>query len=135
MAVPRKSIRQAAALAVRHGRICVVTSSSGKRWVVPKGCCERGKTEGQIAPQEAWEEAGLAGVLEREPVGSYLYRKAGNVYHVSVYLLRVTFAASRWPEKLRRRRLWLEPEHALERIDDAGLCDILRAALAVHSPV
>jgi len=62
-------IRQAAAIPIRSGQICLVTSSSGKRWVIPKGMIEPGTTAGQIALQEAWEEAGLVGVLRPEPVG------------------------------------------------------------------
>ena len=54
-------VRQAAAVPVEAGRICMVTSRSGKRWVVPKGRLEPGKSAGEIALQEAWEEAGLAG--------------------------------------------------------------------------
>jgi 8-oxo-dGTP pyrophosphatase MutT (NUDIX family) len=133
MAVTRKSVRQAAALAVRDGRVCVVTSSSGKRWVLPKGCCEPGKSEGQIALQEAWEEAGLVGVLHREPVGSYLHRKAGGVFHVTVFLMRVTSAAGDWPERFRRRRVWLTPAGALSRITHPGLREVIRAALAARA--
>ena len=67
---------QAAAVPVRTGKVCLVTSSSGRRWVVPKGMMEPGKTASEIALQEAWEEAGLVGVLQPEPLGSYLYESA-----------------------------------------------------------
>ncbi len=66
-------VRQAAVIAIREGRICMVLSSGGKRWVVPKGCIEPGQTAGETALEEAWEEAGLVGVLGPEPIGSYLY--------------------------------------------------------------
>ena len=81
--------RQAAAIPIRAGQVCLVTSSSGKRWVIPKGMIEPGTTAGQIALQEAWEEAGLVGALQREPVGSYLYEKNGEMCHVTVFLMRV----------------------------------------------
>src|SRR5262249_19062195 len=68
-------IRQAAAIPLKAGQICLVTSSSGKRWVIPKGIIDPGKTAGEIALQEAWEEAGLVGVLQPQPVGSYRYEK------------------------------------------------------------
>ena len=71
------TLQQAAAIPVRMGQVCLVTSRSGKRWVIPKGCLEPGKTAGEIALQEAWEEAGIVGVLQPDPVGSYLYDKAG----------------------------------------------------------
>ncbi len=100
-------IRQAGAIPIRDGKVCVVSSRSGKRWVVPKGCLEPGKTAGEIALLEAWEEAGLVGVLLPEPVGSYLYEKGGLTCHVTVFLMRVTDAAPDWPERQWRQRRWL----------------------------
>src|SRR6516225_4893358 len=100
-------IRQAGVLAIRGERICVVSSRSGKRWVVPKGCLEPGKTAAEIALQEAWEEAGLVGALQPDPVGSYLYEKAGLTCHVTVFLMNVTETADDWPERQVRERRWL----------------------------
>jgi len=123
-------IRQAGAIPVSGGRICVVSSRSGKRWVVPKGCMEPGKTAAEIALQEAWEEAGVVGVLQPEPIGSYFYEKAGFTCHVTVFLMNVTDMADEWPEKNIRERCWLSISQALSRIDDAGLRDLLREATA-----
>jgi|SRR5579884_1135509 len=130
MATSPGTIRQAAAIPIRSGKVCLVTSSSGKRWVVPKGCMELGKTAGELALQEAWEEAGLVGILQPEPVGSYLYEKYGNEYFVTVFLLRVTSAAEDWPERQLRQRAWLSPAEAVSRVEDRGLREILRAAVS-----
>jgi 8-oxo-dGTP pyrophosphatase MutT (NUDIX family) len=126
MASSPGTIQQAAAIPVLGGQLCLVTSSSGKRWVVPKGCMEPGKTAGEIALQEAWEEAGLVGVLQQEPVGSYLYEKYGNVYHVVVFIMHVTETAEEWPERLLRQRCWLNTAQALVRVEDRGLRELLR---------
>ncbi len=122
-------IRQAAAIPLRDGLLCVVTSRSGKRWVVPKGCLEPGKTSGEIALQEAWEEAGLTGVLEPEPIGSYLYSKTGFTYHVTVFVMTVTDAAEDWPESMMRERTWLTRSQALLQIEEPGLRDLIRGAV------
>jgi len=128
MANSSECIRQAAAIPVRRGRVCLVTSSSGGRWVVPKGHLEPGKTAGQIALQEAWEEAGVTGVLLPEPIGSYLYTKYGNTYHVIVFGMEVTEAADDWPERSLRQRAWLDPADALARVQEKGLRELIRAA-------
>jgi 8-oxo-dGTP pyrophosphatase MutT (NUDIX family) len=125
----RTPIPQAAALAIRQGQLCLVRSSGGKRWVVPKGHLEPGRTLTQIALQEAWEEAGLVGILRRDPVGYYVYRKAGTLFHVTVYLMEVTTAAAAWPERRRRRRRWLRPGKAVVHIADEGLRAIVRRVL------
>lgn len=128
MASASDCIRQAAAIPVRGGRVCLVTSSSGGRWVIPKGHFEPGKTAGEIALQEAWEEAGLTGVLSAEPVGSYLYTKYGSTYHVIVFGMEVTEAADDWPENGLRQRAWLDPAEAVARVQERGLRELIRAA-------
>jgi 8-oxo-dGTP pyrophosphatase MutT (NUDIX family) len=121
-------IRQAAALPVRDGEVCLVTSRNGKRWVAPKGCMEPGKTAGQIALQEAWEEAGLVGLLEPEPIGSYVYQKDGFTCHVIVFLMEVTSEAAAWPEQSFRQRRWLSATKAAERVADPGLRALIEGA-------
>jgi 8-oxo-dGTP pyrophosphatase MutT (NUDIX family) len=106
-----------------------VTSSSGKRWVIPKGLIDPGKTAGEIALQEAWEEAGLVGMLHPEPVGSYLYAKYGGTCHVTVFLMQVAEAAEDWPERTLRQREWLSPAQAARQVDDPGLREMIRACV------
>src|ERR1700704_2599738 len=111
-------VRQAAAIPIYDGKVCLVTSSSGRRWVIPKGVIEPGQTAGETALQEAWEEAGLAGLIDQEPIGSFLYQKWCGTCHVIVYLMQVTEVAASWPEGELRQRSWLTTAGALERIDD-----------------
>ncbi len=128
-----ESIRQAAALPLRRGRICLITSRNGKRWVIPKGWIEPGHTAGETALQEAWEEAGLVGALEREPIGSYLYEKEGHRYHVTVFVMKVTSVAQDWSERSFRERAWVGPTGFFDRIDDPGLADIVRMTVLQHA--
>src|SRR5438270_2754473 len=125
-------IRQAAALPLRNGRACIITSSNGKRWVIPKGLIEPGQSAGETALQEAWEEAGLVGTLQPEPVGSYLYEKYGNTYHVIVFVMDVTQVAQDWPERAARERSWVGATGLFERIEEPGLVEVLRVALERH---
>jgi 8-oxo-dGTP pyrophosphatase MutT (NUDIX family) len=127
-------VRQAGVVAVRNGHVCLVTSRSGKRWVVPKGGLEAGKSAGEIALQEAWEEAGLVGLLQEVPLGSYVYEKDGALCHVIVFRLQVTAAEESYPEAGLRQRVWLPVGQALARLDDAGLREILRESTGPRSP-
>jgi len=129
MAIAIDSIPQAAAIPVRKGRLCLVTSRSGKRWIIPKGCMEPGKSTGEIALQEAWEEAGLTGVLDKHPVGSYVYEKLGAQHHVTVFLMRVTDECEEYPERSQRERAWLTPAQALDQVEEQGLKEVLRVAI------
>jgi 8-oxo-dGTP pyrophosphatase MutT (NUDIX family) len=131
MATAKDAVQQVAVIAVRGRQICLVTSQNGKRWVVPKGCLESGMSAGQVALQEAWEEAGLVGVLDREPVGSYLYEKAGEIYHVIVFQMQATHVSADWPEASSRHRCWLPPEKARLRVQHAGLRHLITSILEV----
>jgi 8-oxo-dGTP pyrophosphatase MutT (NUDIX family) len=129
MATQAGLLRQAAVIPVRNAQVCLVSSRGGKRWVVPKGCMEPGKTAGEIGLQEAWEEAGLVGLLQHEPVGSYIYEKDGLTCHVIVFLMTVTEAVDHYPESADRQRVWLSVPQALARVDDVGLRELIRAAV------
>jgi 8-oxo-dGTP pyrophosphatase MutT (NUDIX family) len=119
-------LRQAGVIPVQNGRVCVVTSRNGKRWVIPKGCMEPGMTAGEVALQEAWEEAGLVGTLSPEPVGSYFYEKAGMTCVVVVFLMNVTAVTEDWPERFVRERVWLTPNQAALRLEDPTLQELIR---------
>ncbi len=133
MPTPDGCIKQAAALPLRRGRVCLITSRNGKRWVIPKGWIDPGQTAGETALQEAWEEAGLVGALQREPIGTYLYEKDGNKYHVTVFVMKVTEVEQDWPERALRERSWVSPTGFFDRIEDIGLADIVRLTVLQHA--
>jgi len=126
-------VQQAAVVPLLKGQVCLVTSRSGKRWVIPKGNLEAGKTAQEIALQEAWEEAGLAGLLQQEPIGSYFYDKDNQTCHVLVFQLNVTDLIEHYPESGMRQRVWLPIAQALGRIEDAGLREILRGVAGLKA--
>ena len=130
MAAAQDPLEQAAAIPIRCGRVCLISSSSGKRWIVPKGSIEAGDGAEETALREAWEEAGLTGVLYSEPVGSYCFEKYGRLCRVTVFLLEVQQAAADWPEAAWRQRWWLPGEQAADLIHDRGLRKLLRRVAA-----
>jgi 8-oxo-dGTP pyrophosphatase MutT (NUDIX family) len=129
MARMRTSFPQAAAIPMRDGRICLVTSRGGHGLVVPKGCLDYGRTAEQIALQEAWEEAGLIGLLRAKPLGSYRYEKAGRHFRVVLFFMDVTTVVKAWPECRWRRRHWLLPAEAVASVCQPGLRRLLRKVL------
>jgi 8-oxo-dGTP pyrophosphatase MutT (NUDIX family) len=118
--------RQAAAIAIHNGKVCIITSRNRNRWVIPKGGMEPGMTCGEVALQEAWEEAGLTGVLHREPIGSYTYEKSGNRYRVTVFVMEVSNVSDDYPERHQRTRRWLAPELALKHLEETGLRSLVQ---------
>ena len=125
MATATTHVLQAGAIPVRAGRICLVTSSNGKRWVIPKGLIEPGQSPAEAALQEAWEEAGVEGEISTRAVGRYEYEKWGGTCTVSVYLMEVTSEKNDWPERKLRRRRWMSFKKAIKTIENPVLSEIL----------
>src|SRR5215471_197916 len=108
--------RQAAVipLRIRHERVevALVTTLSGKRWVVPKGSIDEGERSRDAAIRETEEEAGLIGDVERKPLGRYHFTRANERYVVEVYVMRVTMVLDHWLEASLRRRRWVPVDKA-----------------------
>jgi 8-oxo-dGTP pyrophosphatase MutT (NUDIX family) len=127
-------MNQSAAVPVLDGRVCMVTSRSGRRWVFPKGQIDAGHTPGTAALLEAWEEAGLVGSLDAEPIGNYVYEKFDTPHHVLVFRMRVIEIRDAWPERGLRDRAWLTVGEAIDRVDEPGLRELLRRAFGASHP-
>ncbi len=125
MGRPNPAIPQAAVVAFHGGRVCLVTSRSGKGWVVPKGRIEPGQTPADTALQEAWEEAGLVGFLHEEALGDYLYEKNGLLHRVTVFVMDVTQVHDEWPEKYERQRAWAAAQSVHLRVHQPELRQLL----------
>lgn len=118
-------VPQAAALATRGGLVCLITSSSGDRWILPKGHQEPGQSLPECAANEAYEEAGLVGTPAAEPFAWYDYERAGLAYRVAVFELSEFEELADWPEYFGRVREWVTPEQAILRVREPGLKALL----------
>ena len=56
-------------------RILLITSRDTGRGVLPTGWPMRNRTDAEAAAREAYEEAGLRGVIAPRPIGVYTYLK------------------------------------------------------------
>jgi 8-oxo-dGTP pyrophosphatase MutT (NUDIX family) len=109
----------------RQIEVMLITSSTGKRWVIPKGLIEPDMTSQDSAAKEAWEEAGLLGTVFSESIGTYEYYKSTYAYQVEVFLLQVQTVLDNWPEASKRKRQWVTIPKAIKRVDEPELKLIL----------
>jgi 8-oxo-dGTP pyrophosphatase MutT (NUDIX family) len=129
-----RALRQAAVIPyrIRKNRveIALVTTLSGKRWIVPKGSIDDGERPREAATREAEEEAGLIGVVTTKPLGRYKYDNGDVTCRVDVYAMHVTTALDHWLEEKLRRRRWVRIDDAEDRLREElqpFLDDIARA--------
>lgn len=110
----------------------LLTSRDTGRWVIPKGWPMPGKLSHEVAAREAYEEAGMRGVVETEPLGSFGYDKVLKdgiqvPCRVQVYALEVSELAKNFKEKGERSMEWVSCEEAAERVHEPELREIILA--------
>jgi 8-oxo-dGTP pyrophosphatase MutT (NUDIX family) len=88
----------------------LVRTRSGERWTFPKGGCESGEAPAAAAAREALEEAGAAGRIVGEAIGSYRYGDD----QVTAFLLLVETVGR--PAERRRDPAWFGLESARSRL-------------------
>jgi len=135
----REHGRQVAALCWRPSskrasgiEVLLITSLNSKRWIMPKGWPEADLTPAENAAREAFEEAGVTGKINPQPVGKYHYLKerkdgGGVTCSVEVFALAVTKQLEDWPEKGARELAWVPLEQAVTRIAEPGLRQVLKS--------
>lgn len=114
-------------------QILLVTSRETKRWILPKGWPIKGLKPAKSAAREAYEEAGVRGVVGAKAIGHFTYDKTlgddGRVVpcEIHVFGLRVKRQHKSWPECLEREVRWLDLSDALALIDEPGARDVISA--------
>lgn len=104
------------------GKLVLVTTRGGGFWIFPKGNTEKGRSDRAMAREEAYEEAGLEGVMKRD----YLeFRTIGNVKRLRLYPMRVNRVRKSYPEKKERARVVVSFDKA-EKLVEKDLREVIR---------
>lgn len=98
--------------------------------MIPKGWPIRGKSLAGSAAQEAYEEAGVEGRVDKTPLGTFRHTKQSltlGMLDVSIVVhpLAVEREHKNWPEHGQRERKWLSIERAADSVDSEELRQII----------
>ena len=112
--------------------ILLITSRDTGRWVIPKGWPIKGLDAPQAAEQEAFEEAGVKGVVSERCLGLFSYAKSlgpkeDKPVVVAVFPLRVRKLIADFPEKSERRLRWFTPRRAASQVNEPELAALIRS--------
>jgi 8-oxo-dGTP pyrophosphatase MutT (NUDIX family) len=130
----KEEMRQVAALPYRVGgdgrpEVLLVTSRDTGRWIIPKGWPMKHRRDHEAAAQEALEEAGVRGRVDRRPLGTYVYWKRKSDHFVlctvAVFPLEVAERLDTWREKSQREWRWFSPEDAAYHILEPDLAGLI----------
>lgn len=117
-------------------QVLLITSRDTGRWVIPKGWPMSDLQPEKAAAREAWEEAGVKGIVTPVPLGAFAYNKALSRKHgqevevpcvVTVYPLQVDRLAKKYPEVGQRVRKWFSPAKAAQLVDEPELAELIAA--------
>ncbi len=109
----------------------LISSRDTGRWVIPKGWPIKGLTPAQTAAREAYEEAGIGGMMSKKPIGEFEYGKRldnGKVQptRVEVFALEQMVQHPDWPEQGQRRMQWFSVPDAVEAVEEPELKVIIK---------
>ena len=112
--------------------VLLMTSRDTGRWVIPKGWPMPGKLSHEVAAREAFEEAGVRGIVETQPLGAFNYPKMLKdglhvACRVQVYALEVSDLAKNFKEKGERKLEWVSCAEAVKRVREPELRDLILA--------
>lgn len=115
---------------IKQGKLQVllVTSSSGNRWIMPKGHQEPGMTQHEVAMMEAVEEGGVLGTLRND---LRLRCQMSNGRFLQLYAMKISKLLNSWPEEHLRLRRLVSLNQALKLIDDPEMIRIVKEMGAV----
>lgn len=105
--------------------LLLVTSRKKRDWIFPKGNVDGADTPRVTAEKEAWEEAGVSGILSEKRVGQYVRPRGGERKIIAVYLMQVDKTEKDWPEKSIRNRKWVPLERAAKYLEREPLLNLL----------
>ncbi|MFO1171711.1 MAG: NUDIX hydrolase [Hyphomicrobiaceae bacterium] len=124
-------VRQVGVLPIRtrKGRAeALLITSSRDRWIIPKGRISKRLKRWETAAREAFEEAGVTGLISRQPLGEFTMTKAVAVeLRVEVYFLEVERQFEDWPERQMRRRKWVSQSAACNLVAEQSLAEFIQS--------
>jgi 8-oxo-dGTP pyrophosphatase MutT (NUDIX family) len=125
-------VKQAGAIVLREEggivRVLLVRSKKDPTlWIFPKGHIEPGEAPRIAALREAFEEAGVTGLVTGPAGPQVTFRSGDDTVAVDYYVLRLT---AEMPSPEGRDKVWLLPEEAEQRLAFANARQLLRTAAA-----
>ena len=103
--------------------VLLITSSSGNRWILPKGRQEPDMTPHEVAIMEAVEEGGVLGTLRYD---LRVRCRMTNGRSLQLYPMKISKLLGTWPEENFRLRRLMPINDALQMIEDPEIVRAMR---------
>lgn len=107
-------------------RILLVTSRANGYWIFPKGNPIKKKDIFQSAQQEAFEEAGVLGDIDKKFSYKIKFRHQSVDHEIILFPMKIGKIFKEWPEKKQRKRKFVSIDKALDLIKLTSLQNCLK---------
>ncbi len=120
----QQPLEQVAAVCYRIAQESIeflLVKTTGGRWTFPKGKVDSGEEKWFAAQREAFEEAGVSGDIEHEPLTTYLHEKKewkGEGIEIKVQAFLLLVKKVQPPEEKQRNPSWFSEAQAGEALAD-----------------
>ena len=105
-------------------QVMIITNTSGKSWILPKGHPENSLNKPQVAELETYEEAGIKGTIVDTKLREEFKHEEGGV--IIIYPLRIKKILDTWPEQEKRERRLVYIKEALSLVTKKEHCDAIK---------
>ena len=102
-------------------RIVMVTSRTHRQWIFPKGGKISDLSKRKSAMQEALEEAGLKGKIDKKVQFTTTIIRNGEKIDLTLYPMQVEKMKKKWDEMHQRRRIIISPRKARKLVTCQGM--------------
>lgn len=106
----------------------IITSRKKKNWIFPKGLIENDLSETETAIKETYEEAGVKGKIDQNPVGIYQNKKWNGTCIIKLFAYCIQEELPTWPEGSFRHRKWVKANKIKEFLDDSQIIKLAEKA-------
>lgn len=105
-------------------KVMIITNTSGRAWILPKGHPEEDLKKHQVAELETYEEAGIKGKVLDTRLSEEFIREDGST--LVIYPLLIKEILNEWPEQDIRKRRLVSIKSALDLISKKEHVDAIK---------
>jgi len=108
-------------------KVMLVTNRQQTRWILPKGQAEKDLTDKEVAHDEAYEEAGVIGTIDRRIKKRKIkYKTRTGPVTLHVYTMQLVHVFEQWPESYFRQRKMVTIDTAIKMVTKKSLKKLLQ---------
>ena len=121
-------------------RVMLITDRNQQNWGVPKGWPVEGRVPFMSAALDAFEEAGIIGDIDPQPLTDYGYASKATdgtslARRVTLFAMRVRGTLLHWKEHGQRQRRWFSASEAADRLENTELAGFVRQLVTSPHPL